>query len=58
MSGFVPLDAGYTVSVRGTILSVLVLLTLALAGESPTCILHEGTPRNTRDRSTTHSLQS
>ena len=43
MSGFVPLDAGYTVSVGITRLNVLVLLTLALAGESPTCILHEGT---------------
>ena len=42
MSGFVPLNAGYTVSVRRTKLNVLVLLTLALAGESPTCILHEG----------------
>ena len=42
MSGFVPLDAGYTVSVRRTRLSVLVILTLALARESPTCILHEG----------------
>ena len=40
--GFVPLNAGYTVSVRRTRLNVLVLLTLALAGESPTCILHEG----------------
>ena len=42
MSGFVPLNAGYTVSVRRTRLNVLVLLTLAIAGESPTCILHEG----------------
>ena len=32
------------------------MLTLALAGESPTCILHEGIqPRNTRDRSITRS---
>ena len=31
MSGFVPLNAGYTVSVRITRLSALVLLTLALA---------------------------
>ena len=29
MSGFVPLNAGYTVSVRRTMLNVLVLLTLA-----------------------------
>ena len=38
MFGFVPLNAGYTVytvSVRRTRLNVLVLLTLALAGESP-----------------------
>ena len=42
MSGFVPLNAGYTVSVRRTRSNVLVLLVLALAGESPTCILHEG----------------
>ena len=42
MSGVVPLNAGYTVSVRRTRLNVLVLLTLALAVESPTCILHEG----------------
>ena len=42
MSGFVPLIAGYTVSVRRTRLNVLVLLALAIAGESPTCILHEG----------------
>ena len=42
MSGFVPLNVGCTVSVRRTRLNVLVLLTLALAGESPTCILHEG----------------
>ena len=32
----------YVVSVRRTRLNVLVLLTLALAGESPTCVLHEG----------------
>ena len=57
MSVFVPLDAGHTVSVRRTKLNVLVLLTLVLTGDSPTCILHEGidyTPRNTRDRSITH----
>ena len=42
MSRFVPLNAGYTVSVRTTRLVVSVLLTLALAGETPTCILHEG----------------
>ena len=42
LSGFVSLNAGYTVSVRRTRLNVLVLLTLALAGESPTCVLHEG----------------
>ena len=40
---FCPPHAGYTVSVRRTRLYVLVLLTLVLAGESPTCILHEGT---------------
>ena len=41
MSGFVPLNAGYyaVVSVRRTRFKVLVLLILALAGESPTCIL-------------------
>ena len=42
MSGFVPLNAGYTVSVRRTRLNILVQLILALAGESPPCILHEG----------------
>ena len=42
MSGFVPLNAGYTVSVRRTRLSVSVLSALALAGKSPTCLLHEG----------------
>ena len=38
-------------------MSYIVLLALALAGESPSCILHEGihTPRNTRDRSITRS---
>ena len=41
MSGFVPLKAGYTVSVRKTSKNALVLLSLALAGESPTCIFHE-----------------
>ena len=43
MFGVVPLNAGYTVSVPRTRFNVLVLLTLAVAGESPTCILHEGT---------------
>ena len=38
-----PPHAGNTVSVRTTKLNVLVLLTLAKAGESPTCILHERT---------------
>ena len=42
MSGFVPLDAVVKVSVRRTRLNVLVLLTLALAEESPTCLLREG----------------
>ena len=44
MCVFVPLNAGwvYTVTVRRTMLNVLVLLTLALAGESPTGILYEG----------------
>ena len=43
------LNAGYTVSVRRTRVNIIVLLTLALTGESPTCILHEGicTPSNT-----------
>ena len=41
MSGCAPLIAGNTASVRRTRLHVLVLLTLALAGESPTCILHD-----------------
>ena len=56
---FVPLNAGYTVSVRRTRLDALVLSTLAFAGESPTCILHEGvyTPCNTRDQCITRSLQ-
>ena len=42
MSVFVHLKAGYTVYVRRERLNVWVLLTLALAGESPTFILHEG----------------
>ena len=44
MSVFVPLNTGHIVFVRRTRLNVLrvVLLTLALAGESPTCIIHEG----------------
>ena len=51
---------GHIVSVRRTRLNVFVLLTLLallLAGESPTCILHEDvhTPRNTRDPSITHT---
>ena len=33
MSGFVPLNPGYTVSVGRTMLNVLVLLTLALSTE-------------------------
>ena len=41
ISVFVPLNAGFGVSVRRTRLNVLVLLTLASAGESPTCVLHE-----------------
>ena len=50
--GFVPLNAGDTVSGRRTRLNVLVLLTLALARESPTCILHEGvhTPQHAESR--------
>ena len=60
---FCPPHAGYKVSVRRTRLNVLVLLTLALAGESPTCcsVLHEGivhTPRNTRDRNISRWLQT
>ena len=52
MSGFVPLIAGYTVSVRRTRLHVSVPLTVALAEESPTCILHEGirTPKHVRSK--------
>ena len=50
MSAFVPLNAGYTVSARSTRLNVLVLLTPALARESPTSVLHEGirTPYHAR----------
>ena len=52
MSGFVPLNAGYTVPVRRTrlnaLLNVLVLLTLVLSGESPTLILHDDTHLVTR----------
>ena len=51
MSRFVPLNAGCIVSVRRTRLNVLVLLTLALAGESPTCILYEiHTPQHKRSK--------
>ena len=42
MSGFVPFYVGYKVSVSITRLNVIALLNLALAGESPTYILHEG----------------
>ena len=55
MSRFVPLNAGYTVSVRRTRLNVLVLLTLAIAGESPTCILHEDTHPVTRAIEVSHA---
>ena len=55
MSGFVPLTAGYTVFVRRTRLNVLVLLILALAGESPTCILHEGIHPVTRAVKVSHA---
>ena len=55
MSGFVPFNAGYTVAVRRARLNVLVLLTLALAGESPTCILHDGTPPVTRAIEVSHA---
>ena len=46
----------HTVSVRRTRLNVLVLLTLALTGESPTTVVsftRVHTPLNTRDRSIT-----
>ena len=42
MSGFVPVNAGYTVSVRRTRMTVFVLLTMVFAGDSPICILHQG----------------
>ena len=55
MSGFVPLNADYTVSERRTRLNVLVLLTLVLAGESPTCILHKGIHPVTRAIEVSHA---
>ena len=55
MYGFVPYNAGYTVAVRRTRLNVLVLSTLALAGEPTTCILHEGTPPVTRAIEVSHA---
>ena len=55
MSGFVPLNAGYTVSVCRTRLNVLVLSTLALAWESSNCILHEGTHTPEHLRSKYHT---
>ena len=55
MSDFVPRNAGYTVSVRRIRLDVLILLTLALAGESPTCILHEGIHLVTRAIEVSHA---
>ena len=59
MSGFVPLNAGYTVSVCRTRLDMVVLLTLALAGSHrPVSFTRVYTPRSTRDRSITRSLQS
>ena len=57
MSGFVPLDAGYTVSVRKTRLNVLVLLSLAIAGESLTCIFHEGTHTVTHAIEVSHAAR-
>ena len=42
MSGFVPLNAGYAVSMRSKRLNVLVLLALALAGEALTSIFSRG----------------
>ena len=42
MSGFVPLNAGYTVSMRSKRLNVLVLLAIALAGEALTCFFSRG----------------
>ena len=58
MSGFVPLNAVYTDSVRRTRLTVLVLLLiLALAGGShrPVSFTGVSTPRDTRNRSITHT---
>ena len=52
----VPLTAGCIVSVRKTRLDVAFLLTLALAGESPTCVLQEGIHPVTRGRSIKRSL--
>ena len=43
MPGCVPVNAGYTVSVRRTRLNVFVLLTMVFAGDSPIFILHQGT---------------
>ena len=54
-SACAPLNAGYTFSVRGTRLNVLVLLNLALAGKSPTCILREGTHPVTRAIDVSHA---
>ena len=55
-----PSETGFIVSAhRLTNITLLTLIaTLQLQGESPTYILNEDTqPRNTRDRSITHSLQ-
>ena len=54
MSGFVPPNAVYVYSfrVQNKVERLVVLLTLALAWESPTCILHEGinTPCHSRSK--------
>ena len=55
MVWFCPPHAGYTGSVRRAGLNVLVALTLALAGESPTCNLNEGARRVVRAIEVSHT---
>ena len=55
MSGFVSLNARYTIFLARTRFDVLILLTLALSGELPTCILQRvHTPPVTRTIEVSH----
>ena len=55
MSGIVPLNAGYTVSVRRTRLNLIVLLILEIAEGGHRPVFHEGTHPVTRAIEVSHS---